>query len=203
MSTSGTGNAWVACKDDIAVALEAAKSVTDESAVGKHNEARKIMLPALRKLPLATHFAEAWKSRVAMLNDADGGPFEGAPTTANFKVKTSWIAGGTSSAEITSRKQTTANLVLFLQELQKYVEACIVLDGGLSALGTSDPGVPPTASQTDLNAQSFRAGWHRPEAAKLVKALTDDITPYFDVLISLPWHPFPDTAAALQVQWHH
>ena len=147
MSTFGSGNAWVACKDDIAVALDAAKSVTEESAVGKHNDARKILLPALRKLPLSTHFPETWKSHVALLIDADGGPFEGAPTTANFKVKASWVASGTSAAEVSNRKQNAANLVLFLQELQKYVEACIVLDGGLSALVTSDPGVPPAASQ--------------------------------------------------------
>ena len=156
-SSSGTGNPWILCKDDVLAALNAAKGVTEDASVSKHADARKIIVPALQKMPLSTHFPESWKSHVAQLNEADGGPFQGAPATAAFQVISNWVAVGASAAAGTKRKKTASLLVIFLQEVQKYIVACVSLDGNAS-LVTSDPGIPPLAAQTDQTAQSFRAG---------------------------------------------
>ena len=189
---------WRTFKPSVQKALDAASAVVNETNVRPHQEARRIILPELKKLPLAAAFSSSWVSLAQGLDSlADGGPFTGTPNSATFKVADSWVTGGTSSQDVARRKTSAAKLCLFLQEVLKHIEQLIALDGSSGgSLSSSDPSKPSLASQQDAGSQPFRQNWTRPQAIKCVDALIEELGPYFAILATLS-HSFPDNAGAI------
>ena len=183
---------WTAAKALTLEAKEIAQELATDGTKALHITKRPVLLATLKRLPFDKEAPDDWK--IADIISAGDSPFVTTSSGTKVKCVTTWpVLGAATVADKNSRIAVAARVVTLLQEVEKFILLCEILEGDEPADSTTTPAdtAPPINRQREVNVQSHLDQWKKLGISKVYHALKEDLRPTISMLSKLE-HPFGD-----------